>query len=77
MAHGKNQDFLSNEERLTDIDMAMLLIGLMDDPPDFFPKPQMEPFYDGSGSFKTVKGILRTFTNPLAKELVMERITGE
>ena len=75
MSQQRSTGVLPYDERLTDIDIAILLIGLMGDPCDF-PKTHNNPINDKNTSFEMVKGIVRTFTNPLAKELVMERITG-
>ena len=71
----KNAETLSNKERLTDIEVAMLLLRLID---DSLEHKSVQCQVDGRDiNFSIVDSALKTMTNPFAKKLLLDKITGQ
>ena len=71
----KFSETLSDKERLTDIEVAMLLLRLMDDP---FEHKRVQCQVDGRDiNYSIVESALKTMTNPFAKKLLLDKITEQ
>ena len=71
----KFSETLSDKERLTDIEFAMLLLRLMGDPLEH---KSVQCQVDGRDiNFSIAENALKRMTNPFAKKLLLDKITGQ